>query len=104
MSLTFQLMILKLRVITDTAKVLMAWNLFAKLSLLLSISLILLQYSFLIFSFIVRCWIPSPSLTPWYLYVPSCSSSLMVVVMSIEVNVAGVGKPTSDECCLGTFV
>ena len=64
----FQSMISKLCCTTRTARLLTASILFLPLSSVLRINLTLPRYSFLIFSFILLCWIPSLSSTPRYLY------------------------------------
>ena len=64
----FQSMISKLCCTTRTARLLTASILFLPMSSVLRINLTLPRYSFLFFSFILLCWIPSLSSTPRYLY------------------------------------
>ena len=81
--------------ITGTARLLIASTLFLPLSSVLRINLTLLLYSFLIFSFILLCWIPSFSSTPRYLYTSSWSNSCTSVSSFITIFPVEASLPLS---------
>ena len=81
-SLRFQFIILKLYVTIGNARVLNAIIMFLALCSVFIMDLIRFRHSFLIFSFIFECCMPSPSSIPKYLYTSPGSRSFIVVFIS----------------------